>query len=145
MKDKQFNTGIGGCTVGKNHNVGIGSEARFKTSHNICIGPYAGYELTTESNLFCIVICGKEFRTKITDAEYDVVSSVFNRAIEAGAITSITPIGDKSLNDQNPPTIGNTGLGGKILREPTEKPNDRIRSCLIGYECRYHKPQHKRH
>lgn len=57
-------------------------------SNCICIGNYAGYDLTDEKLLFCLSMSDwkdetyQEARTNMTEEEYEVISRVLLRALE---------------------------------------------------------------
>ena len=53
--------------------------------HNICLGPGAGRDITTESYQFCFATDPNcEYRANMSPKEYEVISAVVERAHTAG-------------------------------------------------------------
>ena len=63
--------------------------------NNICIGRNAGLGLTTETNIFCIMVDGVgEYRRKCTDEQLKVLNEVFTSCTVSDVITIDWPAND---------------------------------------------------
>jgi len=63
-----------------------------KEGHNIVLGPKAGWNLTDESYQFCFATDPNyEYRTTMSEAEYEIVSVVAKRAFDGGNIREVDP------------------------------------------------------
>lgn len=75
---------------------------------NICIGPYAGLDLTNESYIFEIAFeKNQRFRTVLTEKEYQTISKVVKRlvSVEASGQAVIAIIGKMPESSPAPPLV----------------------------------------